>query len=134
MARGKKQAYKPDYFASKGGTHETFGMIYDSLMKSEQFKELPLYARYIYVACRNQINSKSCRETLYNHGKESGIDYPDNCFVFPAKQQKEYGFNDRSNFSKGMKELIEAGFIKLYENNRYTWNVNVYQFSSAWKD
>ena len=129
----KKQTFKPDYCASKCGSHETFATVYDSMLKSEAFNNLSMSAKYLYILCRNQMTSRIGRETLYNHGKENDIEYPDNCFVFPAKHQREYGFKDRSNVTKGLKELEKAGFIRKYENNKYRWKVNVYQFSSDWK-
>lgn len=130
----KKTSFKPDYFASKCGTHETFATVYDSMLTSEQFKRLSPTAKYLYVACRNQLTSKRGRETLFNHGKEFEIVYPDNCFVFPAKHLKEYGFTDRSNGTKYLNELEQAGFIRKYECNKHCKKVNVYQFTSKWRE
>ena len=130
MASRKK--FIADYYASMCGEHETFGMIYESMLVSEKFKELSLSAKFVYCLCRSQATSKIGRQALYKHGEEFGIDYPENCFVFPAKHIRKYGL-DRSNVSKYMTELIKAGFIKKYENNKYCWKVNVYQFSANWK-
>lgn len=129
----RKTNYKPDYYSSMCGNHETFGTIYKSMLVSEKFKELSLSARFIYCLCRCQLTSNNGRQTLYNHGKENNIDYPANCFVFPAKHIKEYGL-DRSNVSKHLTELEKAGFIKRYEKNGHRWKVNVYQFSAEWKN
>lgn len=134
MAGKKQTTFKPDFNASKCGKHETFATIYDSMMKHEKFKNLSLAAKFLYIACRNQHTSRLGRECLYNHAKEHNITYPNNAFVFPAKHQKEYGFNDRSNVRRWMKELIEAGFIEIYENNKHRWKVNVYVFISKWKE
>lgn len=130
----KKQTFKPDYYASKCGKHETFATVYDSMLKSEQFKNLSLSAKFLFLLCRNQLTSRAGRETLYNHGKEFEILYPDSCFVFPAKHQREYGLNDCSNVTKGLKELENAGFIRKYECNKHCWKVNVYQFATDWKN
>lgn len=133
MSRSKKKVYKPDLYACKGGEHETFAMIYDSMLKEEKFKRLSTTAKFLYIICRNQMTCNAGKQTLYNHAKEFGVTYQDNCFVLPAKHQREYGLNDRSNVRRGMKELEEAGFIKKLENNAARWKTNVYRFSDEWK-
>ena len=70
---------------------------------------------------------------MHNHGEEEGIKYPESCFVFPAKQQLEYGLQ-RTNSQRYFNELIEKGFIEKYEPNKHRRKVNVYRFISKWKD
>lgn len=130
---GKKKEYKPDYYASLGNAKDTFSTLYDSMITSEKFKQLSLPAKNVYYLCRNQYTSRRGRECLYNHAKEYGITYPDGCFVFPAKHSEVYGLK-RAYVSKYLTELEKAGFIKRYENNKHTWKVNVYQFSTEWKN
>lgn len=132
MAGKSKKTYKPDYFASCGDEKDTFLTCYDSLLVSEQFKKLSPSAKNMYILCRNQLTSRNGRQCLYNHAKEFEISYPDNCFVFPSKQQERYGLK-RTNSYRYLQELIDAGFIKKHEGNKHMWKVNVYQFCTDWK-
>ena len=112
-----KKSFKPDYNACIGNNkHENFGSIYESMVKSEQFKALSNPARMLYVLCRIQHKSSAGKACLHNHSEEFGVKYPDSCFVFPAKQQLEYGF------------------IEKYESNEHRKKVNVYRFVSNWKN
>ena len=59
-------------------------------------------------------------------------------FSIKAAQEKlaciiEYGLQ-RTNSQRYFKELIEKGFIEKYESNKHRKKVNVYRFSSKWKD
>ena len=132
MAR--KKEYKPDYFASRGEEHDNFGMIYMSLMTDERFINLSRGAKLIYCCCRVQQRSKESKQMLFKHGEEFGRTYSDRAFVFPCSHQERFGFNDRSNFARGMRELIDAGFIEKVEDNKVRRKVNVYQFSCGWKN
>ena len=132
MASRKKE-FKPDYYASVGGSHETFGIVYDSLLTDKRFKNLSITARYIYCCCRNQVMSNRSKRMLYQHGKKYNRTYDENTFVFPARDQVEYGFMDRSNFAKYMNELKDAGFIDKIEDNKAMMKPNVYRFSDRWK-
>jgi hypothetical protein len=81
------------------------------------------------------VQSKSNRgkSCLYKHKEEYGIDYTENCFVFPASHMQRYGI-ERSNGSNYLKQLIVAGFIEKVENNKAVKKVNVYKFSNKWKN
>lgn len=134
MARKRKSKYQPDFNACYGrNNHENFGTVYESMVKSEMFQRLSAPAKLLYILCRVQHRSGEGKACLYKHSEEEGVIYPENCFVFPAKQQKEYGLT-RTNSSRYFKELIEAGFLENYENNKFRRKVNVYCFSSKWKD
>lgn len=130
----KSKSRSPDYNASMSGTHETFAMMYDSMLKHPTFIMLSPTAKIIYMLCRNQATCKEGRQCLYNHSKKTGVIYPENCFVFPARHLEQYGYADRGNATKYLKELINAGFIKIYEQNGHRFKLNIYQFSSVWKD
>ena len=82
---------------------------------------------------KESILKRSVLRQLHNHSEEFGVKYPDSCFVFPAKQQLEYGLQ-RTNSQRYFKELIEKGFIEKYESNKHRKKINVYRFSSKWKD
>ena len=114
-----KKSFKPDYNACIGkDKHENFGSIYESMVKSDQFRALSNPAKLLYVYCRIQQNSGSGRACLHNHEKEEGVKYPQACFVFPAKMQLEYGLQ-RTNSQRYFNELIKAGFIEKYEANKH---------------
>ena len=130
----KSKSRSPDYNASMCGTHETFAMIYDSMLKHPAFIKLSPTAKIIYMLCRNQATCREGRQCLHEHSKRTGVTYPDSCFVFPAKQQEQYGYTGRANVSKYLNELTKAGFIKSYEKNQHRFKVNVYQFTSEWKN
>ena len=73
-----KKSFKPDYNACIGNNkHENFGSIYESMVKSEQFKALSSPARMLYVLCRIQHKSSAGKACLHNHSEEFGVKYPD---------------------------------------------------------
>lgn len=131
MSRSKKNKYR-DYFASSGDK-DTFGMLYEGMCKSEAYKSLPISVRHFYDMCRVQAKSSRGKACLYEHGKEVGVTYSDNDFVFPASHLQEFGY-DRSNAHKYFDVLVAAGFIDIKENNQHRKKVNVYSFSSRWRD
>lgn len=132
MAKRKAKKYR-DINASIS-IDDTYATIFDSMLKSKAFIDLSPTAKVLYICCRNQAQSKAGKESLLKHCKEFnnyieyGID-----FVLPAKHLEEYGI-DRRNADRYFKELIAAGFIIKKEINKYTFKVNVYSFSSKWKD
>lgn len=132
MKRKKKERYY-DLNASLTKT-DTFGTIFDSMLKHDSFLRLSPTAKLLYIYCRNQAQSKEGKTTLYNHGNEYNIQYAhDTDFVFPAKHLKEYGL-DRRNADKYFKELIAAGFLVKRECNKVRYKVNIYSFSDKWKN
>lgn len=110
----------------------TFGIVYESMLKSEAYKSLSAGEKIMYVCCRTQATSKDSKMCLYNHAKEFGTMYSDNDFVFPATHMEKYGF-DRSNGGKLLNSLIAKGFLDKKEANKPRKKVNVYSFSSRWK-
>lgn len=129
MGRTKKKYH--DIYASMS-VHDSFGIMYESMMDSKAWQKLTGSAAKLYVASRTHAKSKEGQQTLYNHGKKYGTTYESNDFVFPATQLEKKGF-DRSNASKLFKELIEKGFIDKKEDNKAIKQVNVYSFSERWK-
>lgn len=126
-----------DTFASESGSQEKYFMMYESMMKHPSYINLSNTAKNLYNVCRTQARSKQGRSCLYKYGKaEHGEEwiYNNSYFVLPAKHQKEYGLNNRSNVSKYIKELIDAGFIKCVEKNKHRHKVNVYQFCTDWRN
>lgn len=129
--RRKKPKYR-DYNASVG-ENDFFGTVYVGMIRSAAFQKMSLGARYFYILCRVQAKSTDGRACLHNHGKEFGLIYTENDFVFPASHLKKSGI-DRSNASRYFKELEAAGFIEKKEKNKSLKKVNVYSFSSRWKN
>lgn len=135
MSKSKTQRkYSPDVFACLSEEDTSFGMVYYSMLHHDSFINLSSSAKLIYMYCRVHSSSKIARSCLYKHAEEEGFTYPSGCFVFPAKHQRIYGFNDRSNFRKHMRELIDNGFIERFEDNKHRWKVTVYRFSQKWKN
>lgn len=128
MKKGKKCV---DLYAGNG-PNDRFGTVFDGMVTSEKFQSLSLGARYFYILCRVQSQSKHGKACLYKHREEYGRTYGDKCFVFPASHQRMYGV-DKGNSSRYLSELTKAGFIECIENNSHMRKVNVYAFSDKWK-
>ncbi len=130
----KKRKTNSDYtdMTASIKANDRFGMLYDSMVRSEQYQALSIGAKQFFTCCRIQANSKHGKACLYNHGLEDGSTYTDHDFVFPATHMAKYGY-DRSNGHKYLDELIIAGFIDRKENNKHRKKVNVYTFSERWK-
>lgn len=133
MSRKKRKAKINPVF-SNDILKDHFSMMYVSQLRSKAYIELSLPAKLLYCTLRVHSNSPEERECLSMHGKETGIEYdPDIFFVFPASHQRLYGYKDRRNVEKYMRELNAAGFIKKVESNWNLRQVTVYQFVSDWK-
>lgn len=127
----KKEKFKDIKASCK--TVDTFGTVFESMCKSEAYKGLTIGAKHFYTLCRVQSRSKTGRSCLFKHQQVYGINYnPEIYFVFPAKQMEEYG-EKRQNGHRYFKELEQAGFIEIAENNSHIKKVNVYKFSDKWK-
>lgn len=116
---------------------DNYGTVFQSMLQHDKFKGLSLNAQRLYIICRVQAQTNENSRILYNlkrdstfNGKENPSDYGQK-FVLPAKHQKDYGLNYK-NTTRYFKELIDAGFIKLIENNAHRRIANVYAFSHEW--
>ena len=131
MPRRKRKTNYLDYSGTE--KNETFGRLYGSVLKSEQYKQLSIGAKYLYCCCRAQESTKEGRQCLFQHGDENGTAYiAGRDFVFPASHLEKYGIN-RSNSVRWFRELENAGFITVRERNKNRRKMNVYSFSSGWK-
>lgn len=135
MSKSKKQPFKPPYSASciQGNKFDTFGMICESMCKTKVFQDLTPSAKVMYVLCRVQSASEDGRRCLFQHAKQYEREYSADCFVFPAQHMEKYGL-DRRNAKKQIDLLVSAGFLDIVEENRQQKLVNVYRFSSRWKE
>ena len=114
--------------------NDNFGMIHEGLLKSLQFQNLSSGAQNFLLTCYVHAQTEKSRRCLYNHGKEFSREYDhERDFVFPRKQMEEYGV-DGSNGYKYLKALIDAGFLEIKEQNKHMRMVNVYSFSSKWRE
>ena len=133
MSRKKRKAKINPVF-SNDILNDHFSMMYVTQLRSKAYIDLSLPAKLLYCTLRVHANSLEGRECLFMHGKETGIEYDsDVFFVFPASHQRLYGYKDRRNVEKYMRELNAAGFIKKVESNWNLRQVTVYQFVSDWK-
>lgn len=133
MSRKKVQA-KPDFNASAGEKDRYFARIYPGMLQSKAFQSLTPGARVFYICCRTQASSSEGRSCLFKHGKEFGVMYnPETTFVFPTSHLERYGYK-RPNAIKYFRELTDAGFIQVIENNSVRFRVNVYAFASKWRE
>lgn len=128
----KKRKDNRDLYASLDADDRTFTRIYPGMIKSQAYQNLSLGAKHFYVLCRCQAASKEGRQVLFNHGREYGIRYDENDFVFPASHLEKFGIR-RENSWRYFKELKEGGFIEKKEGNKPLKRVNVYSFSTRWK-
>ena len=131
---GRKKKSKEEMpFADVGNTN--FGMVRDGLLQSPFFQSLTIGERYFYIVCLVEAKTSKSRRCLYNHGKENGKEelYSTLDFVFPAAHMRLYGF-DSGNGSRYLKSLIEKGFLERVEGNKPRQQVNVYRFSTRWKE
>lgn len=127
----RKNPKRNDYYAA-ASADDRFGMVYEGMVTCSRYKGLSLGAKQFYTLCRVQANSKIGKACLYKHAETEGKQYAEGCFVFPSTHQNRFGVN-RQNGSRYFRELINAGFIKLIEQNRHRHKPNVYQFSGKWR-
>lgn len=132
MAKKKKFHICPVF--SCDTLKDRFLLLYVSQIRSKAYTELSLSAKQLYIVMRVHAHSEEGRACLAMHGKETGIEYdPEIYFVFPASHQRMYGYKDRRNVDRYIKELERAGFIIRYEVNWNLRKVTVYKFVSDWK-
>ena len=144
MGRRKSTRGAPEW-AVEDNPFSKFGFLYTDLLKSATFQALSTPARLFYLVCVGHSHDDTARACLRNHLKEDNafcdrptdtdIEYclQSGYFVFPAKQLREYGYERRHGW-KLMDELIAAGFVEKMENNKTRRKVNVYRFSTRWKN
>jgi hypothetical protein len=108
----KKYAW-PEWKSRAPGFHETnYAQISNSQMTHEAMRRLrgnafKLYCYMDFIACGKRI------------------------FELPKSEYSK--FMDDNTFARARKELIDAGFIELHENNAHRKLANKYRFSTRWK-
>lgn len=102
---------KPFQGRYKGGR---FVQISHDMIKSPAWKKLSPIAKELYT---------------YMLTKYKGDALTFTCSYKEIKNEVGQGWNSISSALKG---LIEGGFIKVIENNKNRWEMNVYKHSDEW--
>ena len=140
---GRKPKFEPKKFESinkgrpfkdhKGkNVADTSANIYESMLRSQAFKDLNTKSKMLYVYCKSQYYGK----------RKPRVDYPlisvfndDSCFYLSWRDIQNYGLytdTQHSNFYKDMKVLIEHGFIERVASGRTNRTKTIYRFSARW--
>lgn len=139
----RKKKHKAPIWAVERGQqdNDTFSPIFNSLLKSEAFRNLHTSAQIVLIFCHNQATDRTANKCLYAHTKTHPYVNPNGTkaelqtygeyFVFPAKHADLYGMQ-RQNVKRALDELEAAGFIEVFEDNQHRHLVNVYKFSPEW--
>lgn len=114
---------------------DNYTYIYDGTLTSKQFTSLSPTTRNLYFACCSQRRSKKGTANLHLFNQQHGTNYSekDGYFTMPNKRIKDYGLSPNTCHKRSFKELINAGFIEVIENNKHRHIENIYRLSTAWK-
>lgn len=115
--------------------NDRFTYIYDGTLTSQQYTSLSPSAQRLYIACASQRMSATGLANLHLFNQQHGTDYneKDGYFTMPNKRIREYGLKPNTCRTNSFKELINAGFIEVVENNKHRKIENIYRLSTAWK-
>ena len=132
---GRKYDKKPNDPLLSLTPKDNYTYIYDGTLTSKQFTSMSPSAQRLYFACISQRRSKTGLANLHLFNQQHGTDYneDDGYFTMPNKRIKEYGLKPNTCRTKSFKELINAGFIEVAENNKHRKIENIYKLSTAWK-
>ena len=129
----RKKKYVPKNFESATGGRDTSANIYDSMLRSDAYKDLTKNQRLLYVYMKNQYYGK----------RKPGRDYPDilslqgdDLFYFNLQLAKDYGLytdSNRKSFYEDIHQLEEHGFIKTIASGKATKKKSIYQYCSEWR-
>lgn len=129
---GKKQKYARKLYESDGGVHDTYTMIFTSMLKSEAFKDLTSKEKVVYVCMKLQtVGTKKPRNDYPNI---PDLQYEE-CIYFPLSLAEEFGLysrNSRKEFYSTIESLESHGFIKKISSGRNTRQKSIYKLSSDW--
>jgi hypothetical protein len=100
--------------------------LFIDLQDSEAYNDMTVTARMIYVYMSEQKHKIPISKKPYNR-----IDL----FTFPISLwlDKYHLCSNNKQFNKFCDELIEHGFIEVYENGKNTRTPNVYKYSCNWQ-
>jgi hypothetical protein len=93
------------------------------LKKSEAYNDMSITARLMYLYMKVQ--------PVFLEEHTNRLDL----FIFPISlwRGKYHLCTNNVQFNKFCDELIEHGFIELYQSGKYTRTPNVYKYSNKWQ-
>lgn len=114
---------------------DNYTYIYDGTLTSKQFTSLSPSTQRLYFACISQRMSGKGKANLHLFNEQHGKNYSelDGYFTMPNKRIRDYGLKPDTCYKTGFKELKNAGFIDIVENNRHRHIENIYRLITAWK-
>lgn len=129
--------------------YSRYGVIYVDMLKSPKFQSLSNPAKLLYLTMTAHAREEKAIECLYNAildlDELLGLNTPKmdidrtvyqsdfKYFVFPLRQYKQYGLESKGVY-KYSRELLAAGFIENPVRQTHLKRVNIYQFSTHWKE
>lgn len=126
MAKNKRP-YQKKRFESTGISSDTSANIYESMMRSDAWKDLSPAQKVLYTTCKSQ----------YYAEKQKPVEGENTCFTMPkGKWADTYGLYSRNNgsgFYRDIGALIEHGFIRCYQGGKASRTKTIYQFSDKWQ-
>lgn len=133
MGRGSKK--KPNDTFLSLTENDNYTYIYDKALTCKQFTSMSQSARLLYFACISQRMSGRGKANLHLFNEQQGTNYNevDGYFTMPNTRMIAYGLKPNTCHAYAFKELINAGFIEVVENNKHRHIENVYRLSTAWK-
>lgn len=138
-----RRAYKPKSFESSGryktksgrSKADTTANIYESMLRSDAWKDLSSKQQVLYLYCKAQYYGKT----------KPGADFPD----IPELQGEDFFYlnrdlviseyelyteGNRAKFYKDMDCLTKHGFIQKVTSGKSSHQRNIYRFVDGWID
>lgn len=150
MSKKKKRQGAPNW-AVYDNPMSNYGFIYCDLLKSKQFQQLTAAPKAFLLTCFVSARDPKNYGCLIKHYQEKNRalnpddgyaiyaddsmlkDWRQGYFVFSSKQLAEYGYSSQQACNY-FRVLEQAGFIDKVEANQIRMKVNVYRFSTRWKN
>ena len=119
--------YKPKSFETRadGRDGKVYARIYNTMLKSQAWRNLSKNARDLYVHMKAQYYAQPDIEGC-----------PDGCFYFNRGMwQEDYKlYKNQNQFYKDRDLLVKHGFIEIYQNGKNTRTKTIYMFSNKWNE
>ena len=139
---GRKKKYDAKAFESNGqyrgrnggARKDTSASIFESMYRSEAYRDLTARQRDLYVCCKLQYYGKRKPGRDFQDLEEFQGD--DLFYLNWASVSADYGLypaGSERNFYKDMNALIEHGLIDLRSSGKKRRQKNIYQYSVRWK-
>jgi hypothetical protein len=125
-----KKKFQPAEFQTDGCSG--FVRIYHDFMESPAWRSLSLRQRGLYVEFLRRYKEKRANGEIVSSNKDE-IHFTEQEATRKGPNGEKPLYGSKITFSKDVKALIEAGFIRVVQSGYYSRSVNVYGFSSRWK-